>query len=237
MLKSDTAPWLSVIIPAYNEERRLPATLEKILAYLASRPFSHDVWVVDNGSTDRTAEVVRDYMRRYPSLRLEQIPVRGKGVAVRTGMLRAKGAFRFLCDADLSMPVEEFDRFYPPALEDADVAIGSREVPGARRFDEPSYRHLTGRVFSFAVKLARDARLRGYAVRLQMLSRRRRRGSLLAPALQRMVLRRGGALPRPPARVPHPRSSRLLVLSIRQPDPAGKRLLEYVRRSPPHPLV
>jgi glycosyltransferase involved in cell wall biosynthesis len=153
MTKSDTAPWLSVIIPAYNEERRLPATLEKILAYLATRPFSHDVWVVDNGSTDRTAEVVREYMGRYPSLRLEQITVRGKGVAVRTGMLRAKGAFRFLCDADLSMPVEEFDRFYPPALEGADVAIGSREVPGARRFGEPSYRHLTGRVFSLAVKI------------------------------------------------------------------------------------
>jgi dolichyl-phosphate beta-glucosyltransferase len=153
MTKSDSAPWLSVIIPAFNEERRLPATLDKLLAYLSGRPFSHDVWVVDNGSTDRTADVVREYARRYPSLRLEQIAVRGKGVAVRTGMLRAKGAFRFLCDADLSMPVEEFERFYPPSLENADIAIGSREVPGARRFDEPGYRHFTGRVFSLAVKL------------------------------------------------------------------------------------
>ncbi len=153
MTKPDTAPWLSVIIPAYNEERRLPATLEKILPYLAGRPFPHDVWVVDNGSTDRTAEVVRGYMRRYSTLRLEQITARGKGIAVRTGMLRAGGAYRFLCDADLSVPVEEFGRFYPPVLEDADVAIGSREIFGARRFDEPSYRHLTGRVFSLAVKL------------------------------------------------------------------------------------
>jgi dolichyl-phosphate beta-glucosyltransferase len=153
MTKKNTAPWLSVIIPAYNEERRLPATLDKLLAYLAGRPFSHDVWVVDNGSTDRTADVVREYARRHPSLHLEQIAVRGKGAAVRTGMLRAKGSFRFLCDADMSMPVEEFERFYPPCLEDADVAIGSREALGSRRYDEPGYRHLTGRVFSLAVKL------------------------------------------------------------------------------------
>jgi dolichyl-phosphate beta-glucosyltransferase len=153
MAKSDSAPWLSVIIPAYNEERRLPATLDKLLAYLSDRPFSHDVWVVDNGSTDRTADVVREYARRNPSLLLEQIATRGKGAAVRTGMLRAKGAFRFLCDADLSMPVEEFERFYPPDLEGADIAIASREVLGARRFGEPGYRHLTGRVFSLAVKL------------------------------------------------------------------------------------
>jgi len=153
MTKTSTPPWLSVIIPAYNEERRLPATLDKLLAYLAGRPFSHDVWVVDNGSTDRTADVVREYARRHPSLHLEQIAMRGKGAAVRTGMLRAKGAFRFLCDADMSMPVEEFERFYPPCLEDADVAIGSREALGSRRYDEPGYRHLTGRVFSLAVKL------------------------------------------------------------------------------------
>jgi dolichyl-phosphate beta-glucosyltransferase len=68
-------------------------------------------------------------------------------------MLSAKGVYRFLCDADLSMPVEEFERFFPPRLLDADVAIGSREAVGARRFDEPAYRHLTGRVFSLAVKL------------------------------------------------------------------------------------
>jgi dolichyl-phosphate beta-glucosyltransferase len=147
------SPWLSVIIPAYNEERRLPATLKKITAYLSSRPFSHDIWVIDNGSTDRTSEVVREFARSHPSLHLEQIAVRGKGAAVRTGMLRARGAYRFLCDADLSMPVEEFERFYPPLLEDVDVAIGSREAPGARRFDEPGYRHFTGRVFSLAVKL------------------------------------------------------------------------------------
>jgi dolichyl-phosphate beta-glucosyltransferase len=147
------SPWLSVIVPAYNEERRLPATLEKLRAYLSRQPFSHDVWVVDNGSTDRTADLVRSFAQRYPALRLVQSSVRGKGVAVRTGMLAAQGQYRFLCDADLSMPVEEFELFYPPRLIGADVAIGSREAEGSRRFGEPGYRHLTGRVFSLAVKL------------------------------------------------------------------------------------
>ncbi len=145
-------PWLSVIVPAYNEERRLPATLEKLQAYLDRQSFSYDILVVDNGSTDRTAELVRQYARRNPSLRLVQTPVRGKGVAVRTGMLRAAGKYRFLCDADLSMPVEEFELFYPPRLEGADIAIGSREAAGSRRYNEPGYRHLTGRVFSLAVE-------------------------------------------------------------------------------------
>jgi dolichyl-phosphate beta-glucosyltransferase len=142
-----------VVIPAYNEERRLPATLEKLQAYLARQSFPYDIWVVDNASTDRTPDLVREFARRAPTIRLVQIPDRGKGIAVRTGMLQAGGRYRFLCDADLSMPVEEFERFYPPRLNDADVAIGSREAAGARRFDEPPYRHYTGRVFSLAVKL------------------------------------------------------------------------------------
>jgi dolichyl-phosphate beta-glucosyltransferase len=152
MRESSASPWLSVIIPAYNEERRLPATLEKLHAYLSGQSFSHEIWVVDNGSTDGTADLVRDSARRYPSLRLLQTDMRGKGIAVRIGMLRAQGTYRFFCDADLSMPVEEFDRFYPPRLEDADIAIASREAAGSRRFNEPDYRHLTGRVFSYAVE-------------------------------------------------------------------------------------
>ncbi|MBN1440804.1 MAG: glycosyltransferase family 2 protein [Anaerolineales bacterium] len=153
MADSSAPPWLSVIIPALNEERRLPATLAKLREYLEKQAFSHDVWVVDNGSTDRTPDLVREQARGWPCLRLIRNPVRGKGSAVRAGMLQAGGKYRFLCDADLSMPVEEFERFYPPRLSDADVAIGSREAAGARRFHEPEYRHLTGRVFSLAVKL------------------------------------------------------------------------------------
>jgi dolichyl-phosphate beta-glucosyltransferase len=153
LAEPSSAPWLSVIIPAYNEERRLPATLEKWKTFLSRKSFSYDVWVVDNASTDRTADTVQEYAKDFPPLRLTDCPIRGKGAAVRTGMLRASGAYRFLSDADLSMPVEEVEHFLPPQLTDADVAIGSREASGARRFHEPAYRHLTGRVFSLAVKL------------------------------------------------------------------------------------
>jgi len=151
MFETSAAPWLSVIVPAYNEERRLPATLDKLQAYLSRQPFSHEIAVVDNASTDRTAELVRERMRGDPRLRLIQTPVRGKGAAVRTGMMSTHGQYRFLCDADLSMPVEEFERFYPPRMPEADIAIASREAAGARRFNEPGYRHITGRVFSLAV--------------------------------------------------------------------------------------
>jgi dolichyl-phosphate beta-glucosyltransferase len=152
MSRPSSAPWLSVIIPAYNEERRLPATLDKLEAYLSRQSFSYDIAVVDNASTDRTAELVRERARGDPRLRLIQTPIRGKGVAVRTGMLRSAGEYRFLCDADLSMPVEEFERFYPPRMQGADVAIASREAAGSQRYNEPGYRHITGRVFSIAVE-------------------------------------------------------------------------------------
>ena len=152
MTASSPSPWLSVIVPAYNEEQRLPATLEKLHTYLDRQSYPAEIVVVDNGSTDRTADLVRDHARRISSLRLLQAPVRGKGSAVRTGMLHSAGTYRFLCDADLSVPVEEFERFYPPLLPDADIAIGSREAEGAHRYDEPTYRHLTGRVFSLAVE-------------------------------------------------------------------------------------
>ena len=153
MCPPSSAPWLSVIVPAYNEERRLPATLEKLRAYLSRQPFAYEILVVDNASTDRTAEIVREQASRDPAVRLVQLPARGKGIAVRTGMLQAAGRYRFFCDADLSMPVEELERFYPPQLNDMDIAIGSREAPGARRYGEPPYRHFTGRIFSIAVKL------------------------------------------------------------------------------------
>ena len=96
---------------------------------------------------------------------------RGKGIAVKRGMLEARGEFRFMCDADLSMSVGEISRFLPPALQNYDIAIGSREAPGARRFNEPAYRHLQGRVFSNGkLKKLRLQRLRNPQ---QSLRRRR----------------------------------------------------------------
>ncbi|MBI2846155.1 MAG: glycosyltransferase family 2 protein [Chloroflexi bacterium] len=146
------APFLSVIVPAYNEERRLPQTLRRIADYLASQGYESEIIVVDDGSLDRTAQVVEEMQNSLPTLHLLRLPHRGKGHAVKTGMLSASGAYRFLSDADLSMPVEEMGRFLPPQLQGVDVAIGSREAPGARRYHEPTYRHLMGRIFNWVVR-------------------------------------------------------------------------------------
>ncbi|MDK1118182.1 MAG: glycosyltransferase family 2 protein [Anaerolineae bacterium] len=141
-------PFLSIIIPAYNEERRLPHSLEQIFTFLNSQDYSAEVLVIENGSSDSTFETVRKITKTYKNLRVFQEPQRGKGKAVRLGMLKAKGKYRFICDADLSMPIEEISKFLPPNLNDFDIAIASREAPGAVRINEPSYRHFTGRIFN-----------------------------------------------------------------------------------------
>ena len=146
-------PFLSVIVPAYNEERRIGPTLEKLVGYLTSRPFQWEVLVVDNGSDDATATVVESWASEIPQVRLESLPTAGKGLAVRHGMLRAEGKLRFMCDADMSMPVEHLDDFLDRMGEGYDIVIGSRQTEGARRFDEPLVRHLMGRVFNRVVRL------------------------------------------------------------------------------------
>ena len=146
--------WLSIVIPAYNEEHRLPPTLAQIDAYLSQQPYTAEVIIVDNGSTDRTAEVVQEYAHEHDYIRFIQAETRGKGLAVKHGMLAAKGAYRFICDADLSMPIEEISKFLPPEHADYDVLIASREGPDANRIDEPEYRHVMGRVLNWIVKLA-----------------------------------------------------------------------------------
>ena len=142
-------PFLSLIIPAYNEEQRLPSTLTKIQAFLKDQPYDSEVLVVENGSSDRTAAVAEEYS---PGVRLLRETERGKGRAVRRGMMEAGGNFRFICDADLSMPIEEVNHFLPPALDEYDIAIASREAAGAVRHNEPAYRHWIGRIFNLLVR-------------------------------------------------------------------------------------
>ncbi len=142
-------PFLSLIIPAYNEEQRLPRTLTKIQAFLREQTYDSEVLVVENGSRDRTAAVVEEFA---PEVRLLRELERGKGLAVRRGMMEASGDFRFICDADLSMPIEEVNRFLPPKLDDYDIAIASREIAGAVRHNEPVYRHWIGRTFNLLVR-------------------------------------------------------------------------------------
>ncbi len=147
-------PFLSIVIPAHNEETRLPPSLEKIDRFLTTQPYTAEVVIVENGSNDRTLEVARSYAAHAPYLRVLHETRRGKGLAVQRGMIEAHGEYRFICDADLSMPIEQVNRFLPPALPHFDVAIGSREVKGSVRYHEPHYRHLIGRVFNTMVRLA-----------------------------------------------------------------------------------
>jgi glycosyltransferase involved in cell wall biosynthesis len=144
--------FLSVIIPAHNEEHRLPSTLRRLKEFLPTQGYSFEVLIVENGSRDGTRAVVEQARAQFAELGLLSVARAGKGLAVRTGMRAARGAYRFMCDADLSMPIEEVGRFLPPRVTAA-VAIGSREASGARRFGEPAYRHLMGRVFAQVVKL------------------------------------------------------------------------------------
>jgi glycosyltransferase involved in cell wall biosynthesis len=148
-----STPFLSIIIPAFNEERRLPLTLEQAFNFLQAQPYSYEVLVVENGSSDGTYQVAQGFAATHPLFRVLRAPARGKGLAVKQGMLEARGAYLFMCDADLSMPIVEVNRFLPPALPDFDVAIASREATGAVRYGEPFYRHLGGRVINLVIRL------------------------------------------------------------------------------------
>jgi dolichyl-phosphate beta-glucosyltransferase len=121
---------LSIVVPAYNEESRLPKTLDSIFAYLQVRPFRAEVIVVDDGSSDRTSEIANNCREKYPNLRLiSNEGNRGKGFSVRHGMLEARGEIALFTDADLSTPIEEADKLLAALrVGGYDAAIGSRAM-------------------------------------------------------------------------------------------------------------
>lgn len=146
-------PFLSIVIPAYNEENRLPNTLEQVFHFLEKQPFASEILVVENGSNDRTFEIAQKFADKYQNMHVLRSEQRGKGLAIQRGVMAAVGEYVFMCDADLSMPVEEINKFIPPRLKDVDIAIASREAPGSVRYNEPYYRHFTGRVFNTLIRL------------------------------------------------------------------------------------
>lgn len=146
-------PLLSLIIPAYNEAERLPETLPAVIDFLDTQPFLSELIIVNNNSRDDTRGVALRFAETRPYIRVLDEMTQGKGAAVRTGMLSAQGEYLFMADADFSMPVAEIAKFLPSNGVQYDVAIGSREAPGAVRWNEPAYRHLMGRVFNFYVKV------------------------------------------------------------------------------------
>ena len=147
------SPFLSIIIPAFNEEARIVSTLERVSAFLSGQSYSWELLVVDDGSSDRTAAVAKEWAQTHEETRVETVPHGGKGWAVRNGMLSTTGRYRFMCDADLAMSIEGLPAFLERMCEGYDIVIGSRQIAGARRFDEPIVRHIMGRVFNWSVRL------------------------------------------------------------------------------------
>ena len=146
------AIFLSIVIPVFNEQARIGGALEQVVGFLDGQNWTWEVVIADDGSTDDSAQLIEDFASDSPGVRLLSLPHRGKGWAVMNGMLAAQGQYRLLCDADLSVPIDQAERLLPPQVDSVDVALGSREAPGARRIDEPLRRHLMGRVYNTLVR-------------------------------------------------------------------------------------
>ncbi|MEZ4398704.1 MAG: glycosyltransferase family 2 protein [Kofleriaceae bacterium] len=150
---SATPPSISIIIPAYNEEARIGPSLERVLSYAAARWTAYEVVVVDDGSRDGTVAVVEALAASCPALRVVRLPANaGKGAAVKAGVLASRGAHVLFSDADLSTPITELARLEQALRAGADVAIGSRAVPGDVARAQPLLRRLQGRGFHWVVR-------------------------------------------------------------------------------------
>jgi glycosyltransferase involved in cell wall biosynthesis len=145
----------SIVIPAYNESRRIVPTLEKVLAYIAQQRWDAELIVVNDGSRDDTADIVRRFAEKNPTIRLIENPGnRGKGYSVRNGMLHAQGELLLFSDADLSSPIEEAVKLFKVIEEGADVAIGSRWLRAELQTErQPFYRQLFGRVYNLILRV------------------------------------------------------------------------------------
>ncbi len=140
----------SIVIPAFNESARIPATLQSVVDCIRKRGWAAEVIVVDDGSNDRTAEAVRDFAASAPEVRLIQNSRnRGKGYSVRSGLLQALGAVVMFTDADLSAPIDEAEALFAAIRQGADIAIGSRWLERNRQtIRQPLYRQFFGRCFN-----------------------------------------------------------------------------------------
>jgi glycosyltransferase involved in cell wall biosynthesis len=148
-------PTYSIVIPAYNESGRIPATLDSVVSCIRSGGWSAEVVVVNDGSTDNTAQVVRDFARQAPEVRLLENPGNhGKGYSVRSGILNALGDVVMFTDADLSAPMEEAERLFAAVAAGADIAIGSRWLESGRQTHrQPLYRQFFGRCFNIVCRM------------------------------------------------------------------------------------
>ncbi len=155
-MTDENIPQLSVIIPAFNEEVRLHDTISKVQSFLQNQPYESETIVVNDGSTDKTADSVRQYADFSPPIRLvSYIQNRGKGYAVRQGVFAARGKYILFSDADLSTPIEETTRLLPYLTDkDYDLAIASRAVKGAKiTSHQPLYRELGGKTLNLIIQM------------------------------------------------------------------------------------
>jgi dolichyl-phosphate beta-glucosyltransferase len=148
-------PAYSIVIPAYNESARLGGTLEKVLAYVHARGWDAEVIVVNDGSQDNTADIVRTFAAKDAAVRLVENPGnRGKGCSVRNGMLHARGGIVIFSDADLSSPIEEAPKLLQALAAGADIAIGSRWLRAETQTQrQPLHRQLFGRIFNLLLRV------------------------------------------------------------------------------------
>ena len=144
-----------MVVPAYNEQTRIGRSIERMIEYLDSQPYSYELLIISDGSNDRTNEIVEEMANVHPTLQLlSYSPNKGKGYAVRYGILRADGEFILFSDSDLAAPIEEVEKLWSHVLNDADIAIGSRPLKGSNLVvHQPRYRELLGRAFNKAVQL------------------------------------------------------------------------------------
>lgn len=148
-------PYLSVIIPAYNEEKRITVTLLDIDKYLSRQNYDYEIIVVSDGSKDNTAEVVRGFQAKIRNLRLiDNKENHGKGYAVKQGMLEARGDYRLFTDADNSTTIDHLDKFFPFFKEGYEIVIGSIEVKGAEVEERAAfYRRWLGRISKYIIRI------------------------------------------------------------------------------------
>ncbi|AKM78537.1 MAG: Glycosyl transferase family 2 [Candidatus Wolfebacteria bacterium GW2011_GWC2_46_275] len=148
----DKKPRLSIIIPAYNEAKRLPLTLVDMKRHLETVDFSYEVIVVDNGSKDNTVDIVLRFEHLWNELRLIECAIKGKGAAVQKGMEEAKGEFRAFVDADNSISIDQVIEALKLTDKGYDIVIGSRDIEGAKR-DQPLFRKLPGKMGNWFIQL------------------------------------------------------------------------------------
>ena len=147
-------PRITIVSPVYNEEKRIEASLKKIYEFMEMQNYSYEIIVSDDGSTDRTKEIVRQYKKEWEELKLLENPHKGKAPAIISGINKAQGENVLFTDIDLSVSIDEIPKMLTwVENQDFEVAIATREGIGAKRIGEPYMRHLMGRIFNLLVQI------------------------------------------------------------------------------------